>query len=276
MQLLQRNIRKLQRNFRFRLWHVAGAGEKRVYTTTVEPLFSRSVARPQGGRAKKTMVYTLFWGKTREKGIHNRSGKKGIHHRASDPEKEKKGGLHGGGVYFFLPWGGGGLEGWGLGLAESKEWSASRKEIRTRSERETNLHTLRRLRNKTGEAFQDTLGFLYWSARRPETPQKQDTRPKNEISMNLGNKFLPPLTWTKSLQRRIIRGRSWDWSACVFGVRWFLRSQQQTSQTTKMFSLLSNDGSLSCAPLCGGGPPVKIHSFPANLRKNPWISVNLR
>ena len=37
--------------------------EKRVYTTTVGPLFSRSVARPRGHRAKKTMVYTIFLGK---------------------------------------------------------------------------------------------------------------------------------------------------------------------------------------------------------------------
>ena len=28
----------------------------------------------------------------------------------------------------------------------------------------------------------------------PETPQKQDTRLKNEIGMNVGNQFLPPLT----------------------------------------------------------------------------------
>ena len=32
--------------------------------------------------------------------------KKGTHHRASDPEKEKKEGFHGGGVHFFLPWNG--------------------------------------------------------------------------------------------------------------------------------------------------------------------------
>ena len=35
--------------------------------------------------------------------MHHRSGKKGIHHEASDPEKEKKEGFHGGGVYCFLP-----------------------------------------------------------------------------------------------------------------------------------------------------------------------------
>ena len=37
--------------------------EKRVYTTTVGPLFSRSVARPRGHRAKKTMVCAIFLGK---------------------------------------------------------------------------------------------------------------------------------------------------------------------------------------------------------------------
>ena len=38
-------------------------GEKRVYTTTVGPLFSRSVARPQGHRPKNAMVYAIFLGK---------------------------------------------------------------------------------------------------------------------------------------------------------------------------------------------------------------------
>ena len=38
-------------------------GEKGVYTTTAGPLFSRSVARPRGHRAKKAMVYTIFLGK---------------------------------------------------------------------------------------------------------------------------------------------------------------------------------------------------------------------
>ena len=38
-------------------------GKKRVYTTTVAPLLSRSVARPRGHRAKKAMVYTIFLGK---------------------------------------------------------------------------------------------------------------------------------------------------------------------------------------------------------------------
>ena len=48
--------------------------------------------------------------------IHHRSGKKGIHHRASDAEKEKKEGFHGGGVYFFLPCYGlwSGIEAWSM------------------------------------------------------------------------------------------------------------------------------------------------------------------
>ena len=73
------------------LFFQAQQGKKKytVYTTTVGPLFSRSVARPRGHRAKKAMVYTNFLG-NKGKGIHHRSGKRGIHHRASDPEKEKR------------------------------------------------------------------------------------------------------------------------------------------------------------------------------------------
>ena len=44
-------------------------------------------------------------------------------------------------------------------------------------------------------AFQYTLGFPWWSDRRPETPQKRDTHLKNEIGMSLGNRFLPPLIY---------------------------------------------------------------------------------
>ena len=78
-------------------------GEKRVYTTTVAPLLFRSVARPRGHRAKTSMVYTLFLGKQGKRVYTIGPEKMGIHHRASDPEKEKKEGFHGGGVYFFLP-----------------------------------------------------------------------------------------------------------------------------------------------------------------------------
>ena len=38
-----------------------------------------------------------------DKGIHHRSGNKGIHHRDLRPRKGKKEGFHGGGVYSFLP-----------------------------------------------------------------------------------------------------------------------------------------------------------------------------
>ena len=67
------------------------------------PVFSRSVARPRGHRAKEAMVYTSFLEKTGEKGIHHRSGKKVFFTIEPQTQKKKKGGLHGGGVYFFLP-----------------------------------------------------------------------------------------------------------------------------------------------------------------------------
>ena len=68
----------------------ANSGEKRVYTTTVGPLFSRSVARPRGHRAKKAMVYTVFLGKQGKRVNTIGPERRGIHHRASDPEKEKR------------------------------------------------------------------------------------------------------------------------------------------------------------------------------------------
>ena len=52
------------------------------------------------------MVYTIFLGKQGER-VYTIGPERRvytvIHHRASDPEKEKKEGLHVGGVYFFLP-----------------------------------------------------------------------------------------------------------------------------------------------------------------------------
>ena len=47
---LETTVYRLLENFR----------GKRVYTTTVAPLLSRSVARPRGHRTKKAMVYTIF------------------------------------------------------------------------------------------------------------------------------------------------------------------------------------------------------------------------
>ena len=75
---------------------------------------------------------------------------------------------------------------------KSKEWSASR----TRSERDSNLHHLRHqldqgTRQGSIPVYWD---FPFWSARCPETPQKRQTHLKNEIGMNFGNKFPPPLT----------------------------------------------------------------------------------
>ena len=77
-------------------------GKKSIHHHRGTPLFS--VCRPTPrSQSKKCYGVYHFPGKTREKGIHHRSGKKGIHHEASDPEKEKKKGFHDGGVYFFLP-----------------------------------------------------------------------------------------------------------------------------------------------------------------------------
>ena len=80
------------------------AGEKKsIHHRCGTPLFS--VCRPTPmSQSKKSYGVYHFPGKTREKGVHHRSGKKGIRHRASDPAKEKKECLHGGGVYFFLPY----------------------------------------------------------------------------------------------------------------------------------------------------------------------------
>ena len=76
-----------------------------IYTTTAGPLFSPSVARPRGHRAKKAMVYTIFLGK---------QGKRvytiGPERRAYTIEpqtrkkREKKGGVSTVVVYtFFVP-----------------------------------------------------------------------------------------------------------------------------------------------------------------------------
>ena len=84
------------------LWPVVNTrGKKSIPNHRGTPLFSVCRPTPRSRSRKRYGVYH-FPGKTREKGIHHRSGKKGIQHRASDPEKEKKEGLHGGGVYFFL------------------------------------------------------------------------------------------------------------------------------------------------------------------------------
>ena len=68
----------------------AFAQAKRGYTTTVTPLLSRSVARPRGHRAKKLWCIPFPW-KTREKGIHHRSGKRVYTMGAQTPKKKKRG-----------------------------------------------------------------------------------------------------------------------------------------------------------------------------------------
>ena len=64
--------------------------KKRVYTTTVAPLLSQSVARPRGHRAKKAIVSTISLGK-QGKGVHTIGPEIRVYTiEASDPKKEKR------------------------------------------------------------------------------------------------------------------------------------------------------------------------------------------
>ena len=82
------------------------AREKRVYTTTVAPLLSRSVTRPRCHREKK-YAHTISLGK-QGKRVYNMGPERRIYTiEAADPEKEKEAGYHCGGVRFFLPCNGG-------------------------------------------------------------------------------------------------------------------------------------------------------------------------
>ena len=64
-------------------------GEKRVYTSTVAPLFSRSVARPRGHRAKNPMVYTIFLGK-RGKRVYTIGPERRVYTKRPQTRKKKK------------------------------------------------------------------------------------------------------------------------------------------------------------------------------------------
>ena len=66
-------------------------GKEREYTTPVAPLLSRSVARPQGHRAQKAMVYTIFLGKQGKKVYAIGPERRVYTIEASDPEKKKGG-----------------------------------------------------------------------------------------------------------------------------------------------------------------------------------------
>ena len=65
-------------------------GKKSIHHQRGTPLFSVCRPTPRSQSKKNYGVLYHFPGKTREKGLHHGSGKKGIHHRASDPEKEKR------------------------------------------------------------------------------------------------------------------------------------------------------------------------------------------
>ena len=79
-------------------------GKKRVYTTTVAPLLSRSVTRPQGHRAETAMMYTILLGK-QGKWVYTIGLERRVYTiEASDPEKEKRRASTVVVYTFFLPW----------------------------------------------------------------------------------------------------------------------------------------------------------------------------
>ena len=68
---------------------LGSAAKKRVYTTTAGPLFSRSVARPRGHRAKNAMVYTIFLGK-QGKRVYTISPERRVYTIEPQTQKKKK------------------------------------------------------------------------------------------------------------------------------------------------------------------------------------------
>ena len=65
--------------------------EKRVYTTTAGPLFSPSVARPRGHRAKEAMVYPIFLG-NQGKRVYTIGPERRVYTIEPQTRKKKKGG----------------------------------------------------------------------------------------------------------------------------------------------------------------------------------------
>ena len=86
--------------------HVFGchiSRKKKVYTATAGPLFSRSVARPRGHRAKKAMVYTIFLEK-QGKRVYTVGPERRIYTIEPQTRKKKKRGVSTVVVYtFFFP-----------------------------------------------------------------------------------------------------------------------------------------------------------------------------
>ena len=74
---------------------------KRVYTTTVAPLFSQSVARPRGHRAKKAMVHTIFLGK-QGKRVYTIGPERRVYTIEPQTRKKKKGRVSTVVVYTFF------------------------------------------------------------------------------------------------------------------------------------------------------------------------------
>ena len=75
-------------------------GKKSIHHHRGTSLFSVCRPTPRSQSKKSYGVYH-FLGKTRERVYTIGPERRAYYHKASDPEKEKKEGLHGGGVYFF-------------------------------------------------------------------------------------------------------------------------------------------------------------------------------
>ena len=77
-------------------------GRKEYAPPPWHPSFLGLSPDPEATEQTKLWCIPFSW-ENKEKCIHRRSGKKGIHHRGLRPWKWKKEGFHGGGVYFFFP-----------------------------------------------------------------------------------------------------------------------------------------------------------------------------
>ena len=84
-----------------RYFHVQ-QGKKEYTPPPWHPSFLGLLPHPEVTEQKQLWCIPFSW-ENKGKGIHHRSGKKGIHHEASDPEKKKKGGFPRWWCIFFLP-----------------------------------------------------------------------------------------------------------------------------------------------------------------------------
>ena len=89
-------------------------------------------------------------------------------------------------------------------LSKSKWMVSIQNEIRTKYRKSCIIWDHQWIQDRV--ARQDTrTGFPYWSARCPWTPQKRDTRLKNEIGMNFGHTISACHSYVQGLFLRVPR-----------------------------------------------------------------------